>query len=429
MTVYDRWHKVHPGPAGELCREHSRGSTRLYLSADHGKGDRWQVRWRDQNGIQRKRNFARKTGTDPEKSADAFDAKTRTQLDDGSYIDPSSANVTLKVFAEDWRRTRTHDRVTADRIERELRLHVYPAIGHRTLRELEKRPSLTQAWIAGMKLAPLSARQVIRDVSAVYVAAVDDRLITRNPLLVKSVTRPKVDERKVQPWTLAQVEAMARVLPARFAVLPYLGAGTGMRQGELFGLAVDEVDFRHKVVHVRRQVRLIGDVACFAPVKNNKAHDVPLSDALAPLLADHIRRYPPVPVTLPWKEPGGKPVTFTLLVTRPGAKAMSRTRFNESHWRPGREKAGIVPAPKPGEKRAPAREHGMHVLRHTAASAWLTAGVDIAAVAAWLGDTVQTVHETYAHMMPGADERGRRAMDEFFTRPGGALHVPSEGDR
>lgn len=135
MTVYDRWHKSRPGPAGELCREHSRGSTRLYLSADHGKGDRWQVRWRDQNGVQRKRNFARKTGTDPEKSADAFDAKTRTQLDDGSYIDPSSANVTLKVFAEDWRRTRTHDRVTADRIERELRLHVYPAIGYRTLRD------------------------------------------------------------------------------------------------------------------------------------------------------------------------------------------------------------------------------------------------------------------------------------------------------
>lgn len=44
----------------------------------------------------------------------------------------------------------------------------------------------------------------------------------------------------------------------------------------------------------------------------------------------------------------------------------------------------------------------MHVLRHTAASAWLTAGVDIAAVAAWLGDAVKTVPETYAHMMPGA---------------------------
>ena len=121
-------------------------------------------------------------------------------------------------------------------------------------------------------------------------------------------------------------------------------------------------------------------------------------------------------------------VTFPLLVTRPGGRALNRTRFNESHWRPARQKAGIVPAPKPGTRRDPAREHGMHALRHTAASAWLTAGIDIAAVAAWLGDTVKTVHETYAHMMPGADERGRKAMDQFFTQPGSALDVPSEGE-
>jgi integrase len=57
----------------------------------------------------------------------------------------------------------------------------------------------------------------------------------------------------------------------------------------------------------------------------------------------------------------------------------------------------------------------MHRLRHTAASAWLSAGVDIVKVAAWLGDTVQTVWETYAHFMPDSDDRGRKAMDLFFT--------------
>ncbi len=33
--------------------------------------------------------------------------------------------------------------------------------------------------------------------------------------------------------------------------------------------------------------------------------------------------------------------------------------------------------------------------------------------AAWLGDTVQTMHATYAHMVPGADDRGRKAMDLY----------------
>jgi hypothetical protein len=51
------------------------------------------------------------------------------------------------------------------------------------------------------------------------------------------------------------------------------------------------------------------------------------------------------------------------------------------------------------------------------------------AVAAWLGDTVETVHRTYAHLMPGADYRGRKAMDEFFKRAGdkgSAPNVPSD---
>ena len=83
-----------------------------------------------------------------------------------------------------------------------------------------------------------------------------------------------------------------------------------------------------------------------------------------------------------------------------------------------------------GEKRKAARDQGMHALRHTAASAWLSAGADIVAVAAWLGDTVETVYKTYAHLMPDADERGRKAIDQFFRqsgRKGSALDVPSDG--
>ena len=68
----------------------------------------------------------------------------------------------------------------------------------------------------------------------------------------------------------------------------------------------------------------------------------------------------------------------------------------------------------------------MHALRHTAASAWLSRGVDITAVAAWLGDTVATVYRYYAHMMPDADERGRNAMAGFFAELAAdcALPVP-----
>ena len=73
----------------------------------------------------------------------------------------------------------------------------------------------------------------------------------------------------------------------------------------------------------------------------------------------------------------------------------------------------------------------MHVLRHTAASAWLSESVSVAAVAAWLGDTEQTVLATYAHLMPEDTERGRKAMDRFFTadQAASAPDVPSAGSK
>jgi integrase len=70
---------------------------------------------------------------------------------------------------------------------------------------------------------------------------------------------------------------------------------------------------------------------------------------------------------------------------------------------------------------------GLHALRHTAASAWLAGGVDIVAVAAWLGDTVKMVYETYAHLMPNSDDRGRSAMNAFFMEEPSAPDVPSRG--
>lgn len=225
---------------------------------------------------------------------------------------------------------------------------------------------------------------------------------------------------------------MAAALNSRYAVLSYLGAGTGMRQAEMFGLAVDdiELDGPRPVIHVRRQVRVVHGVPCFAPVKNRKEHDVPLAESLRPILAEHIRRYPPVLVTLPRKVPDGDPVTFSLIVTCPDGRPWKGPGFDQAHWYRTQQRAGITPPVAKGEKRKAARDQGMHVLRHTAASAWLSAGADIVAVAAWLGDTVETVYKAYAHLMPDADDRGRKAIDQFFRRPGGepsALDVPSEG--
>jgi integrase len=397
LSINDRWH--------------TRDKTR---TAEYGCTERWQVRWRDATGRQRKKSYARKI------DAEAFDAKVRTQLADGTYIDPAAGQVTFMAYAEEWRVARTHDLATAERVESLLRVHVYsaegtpgrsttgaPAIGDYPLRVLAQRPSLLQAWIAGLRLHPNTARKVAGDVSQVFNAAVDDGILPRNPLRAKSVQLPKKVRTEAVPWTAAQVAAVAAELPEQLAALPYLGAAIGARQGELFALALEDVDWLRRSVRVERQVKFAGGRWYFDPVKNEKARDVPLSDRVLPLLSEHVRRFAPVEVTLPWGKPDGPPLTLPLLFTWPAAEAIKRTGFNPM-WIRAWKRAGV---PDRG------RKNGVHVLRHTAASSWLSGGLGLAKVAAFLGDTQQVVLNTYSHFMPGDDDRARELIDAFFAEP------------
>lgn len=430
MSIYDRWHKSRPDPGEEKCRQHN-----MVPSSAHGQGDRWQVRWRDEDGKQCKRNFARKGGKDPELHADAFDAQVNSSLDAGTYVDPRTGETTFEDYAENtWRMARTHGETTAINVEHQFRLHVYsdpdnrgrsrrggPALGHHKLRDLAKRPSLTQQWIAGMKLSDSTKVKVIDRVSEVFSAALDDGLIGRNPLQAKSVSRPVPDKHEAVPLTLAELDALSLALrhlpgckadcedcgPSRYEILPYLGAATGQRQGEMFAIdAGKDIDYLRRVLHIRRQVKIIRGKQVFAPLKNDKTHDVPLTDAAAVMLSEYVREHPPVQVTLPWAEADGELVTFTLLLSRGPGLAMHRKMVND-RWHAALKRTGI----------AMDRYHMMHVLRHTAASAWLSEGISVRAVAEFLGDTEATVQETYSHMMPDDRERARKAMERFFARP------------
>lgn len=102
-----------------------------------------------------------------------------------------------------------------------------------------------------------------------------------------------------------------------------------------------------------------------------------------------------------------EPVTHTLLLSRgPGLPMHPQAGLND-RWRAALKRAGI----------GCDRYHMMHVTRHTAASAWLSAGLSVRAVAEFLGDAEATVQATYSHMMPDDRERARKAMEQFFTRP------------
>lgn len=430
MSVSDRWHTHKPrlarDPAtGEPvpvqpCREH-----KLYAGADHGKGDRWQVRWRDDEGKQCKRNFAKLKGKDPNVHAEAFDAKISGELVTGTYIDPAAGKISLAAFATEWRKGQTGDILTLKSIDGKLKWICGPDIplGKMPLAVLSRKPSAVQQWIKTLQehpFAPTTIKGLVGTLSTILAAAIDDGLIARNPVKSSAVRRPTIPRRKVVPWTLAQIHAAAEAMFPRYEAIPYVGVGLGLRQGELFALAKEDIDWTRRVVHIRRQIRLVGpkDVQVFSLPKGDKERDVPLTDSLGQLLSEHIAEHGTHLVTLPWKVPDGAPHTATLLFVTVYKAAINRNIFNRGQWARAR-RAAKVPVN---------REQGMHVLRHTAASAWLAGGADIRSVAAFLGheDPGFTLR-IYMHLMPDAADRARKGMDEFFVaKDESAQNVPSE---
>lgn len=158
-----------------------------------------------------------------------------------------------------------------------------------------------------------------------------------------------------------------------------VGGGCGLRQEEIFGLAVDNIGDLGWL-YVRQQVKKVRGSLVFAPPKRGKLRDVPLDPKVSVALTEHLKRFPPVDVTLPWVTPTGPKVTHRLAFTGSVGTALWSNGFDDERWKPTLAFAGIIPVPEKGQRYAAAREHGMHTLRHFYASVLLNAGKNVKAL-------------------------------------------------
>lgn len=183
-------------------------------------------------------------------------------------------------------------------------------------------------------MASAQYRRLIFDaVSSVLNAAVDDRLLASNPCRARSVKAPRPAPTRVHPWTAEQVFGVRAGLPDRYQAMVDVGAGCGLRQGEIFGLAVDNIGDLGWL-YVRQQVKKVRGTLVFAPPKRGKLRDVPLDPEVSAALREHMQRFPPVEVTLPWLTPTGPKVTHRLIFTSGIGAAIWSQGFNDQAWKP-----------------------------------------------------------------------------------------------
>ncbi|MEO5841229.1 MAG: tyrosine-type recombinase/integrase [Acidimicrobiales bacterium] len=302
----------------------------------------------------------------------------------GAYIDANKGRETFAEYAERWRANQVHRPTTAERVEGVLRRHVYPSLGAKPLASI--RQSDVQAFVRRVSdtLAPSTTELVYRYVVTILRAAVADQLIASMP--TARVKLPKAQVRRVVPLELAQVHAVIDAMPERYRALVVLAAGTGLRQGEAFGVTVDRVDFLRRTLVVDRQIVLTPHVApVLAPPKTDAStRTVPLPTVVTEALAAHLAKFPP----------GDNGLIFTSAMGEP----LRRTKFSET-WRAAVKAAGVPDA-------------NFHGLRHFYASMLIRSGCSVKVVQARLGHATATeTLDTYSHLWPDDEDRTRAAVD------------------
>jgi integrase len=346
----------------------------------------YQARWREANGRQRARTFARKV------DADRFLATVTVDTARGAYIDPDAGRVTVEAFAREWAGSQPWRESTRASRETVIEHQIVPVFGRAELRAV--RPSDVQAWVGRLSASGLAASTVgtyFRVLAQLMIAARRDRLIHESPCAGVGLPRADRAATSLSVLSAAQVHAIAETVPEHYRALVVVSAGLGLRQGEACALTVDRVDFLRRKVTIDRQVvtPAKGSVCYFGPPKTPSSNRViPLPSVVAEVLAAHLAEFGEGPERLIFTTTAGAMIARQTWLAAFG-RAAQQLRLEAS----------------------------THDLRHHAASLLIASGCSPTAVAAFLGhkNASETLN-TYAHLWPSDEGRITAAIDAGLGR-------------
>ena len=152
---------------------------------------RYQARWVDPDGRECSKIFSRRTDAE-----DKIKEVEHSKLD-GSYIDHKNP-ITVAQYAKQWSTTRPHRSTTATRVKSMIDNHIAGTrLGGRRLSAV--RTSEVQAWVTerSQTLSPGTVRLVVQTLRSIFNAAVQDRLLARNPVTRLSMPRSEAKDHPV----------------------------------------------------------------------------------------------------------------------------------------------------------------------------------------------------------------------------------------
>lgn len=238
----------------------------------------------------------------------------------------------------------------------------------------------------GRQMAGTLLHKALRD-------AVRLRLIVNNP--ASEVEKPRPGKTRMEVYDEAQAKALLDAAAShRLYALFVLALDTGMRQGELFALCWEDIDFDAGSVLIQHSLEEINGKHRIKEPKSGKGRRIDLSTFTLDVLREHRKAmlaegcYSPDAPVFPASEGGW----------------LRKANFQRRVFRPLQKAAGLP-------------EIRFHDLRHTAATLMLLNDVNVKVVSERLGHAnIQLTLDTYSHVLPTMQRIAAEKMDAFFRR-------------
>lgn len=336
----------------------------------------------------------------------ALTARKR-EVDTGTWREPSSE--TLASYAERWLAHRDPARVgggrtrlspsTFEGYRLNLRRHVLPRLGHRTLSSL--RTEDIDRLIAELEAegkAPGTVRNVIVPLRKLLADAVRQGLILANPaaradlppaqdFVGKEIPPEHTEAIRQALIEVAPLDPLRRERDLFFVCLVDVALGTGLRLGELRALRWRDVDRERRLIRVERAY---SRQELRRPKTESGVRSVPLfpsvEAAFRELAARAVERGRYAPEELVFASMRGTP--------------LQPSNFRQRVWDPALRLAGLD-----GEG------YRFHDLRHTCVSRLVAAGADVKLVQAVAGHANPLITlRRYSHLL---DARVTEAAERF----------------
>ena len=201
---------------------------------------------------------------------------------------------TFREYAEKWYEKYKLQRVrttTNSGYLSAFRIHLFPFFGDKRLDEITT-DYIQEFLNAKADLAYSTVHSMLILFNQIMASAFEDRLIPFDPSASKRITIPSKGKKSRDALTPEQLKAIIEAIPTLVDPderrMLALFVFTGMRRGEVLGLRWEDIDFKKKLIHVKRNITYAHNQPEIGATKTNSGtRSIPLDSRLAEFLKPH----------------------------------------------------------------------------------------------------------------------------------------------